>query len=118
MTGGEWSSSVSGRRQEGAAPVSEGERSTWGDSWFPCGEATRGCSGVAVADSRSRAASALNQGGRQLVGPIGPKSLFGLDTIVEIKQAVKMEWAGKERFFGRKKIMEKNFDCCSLNKKI
>jgi hypothetical protein len=60
----------------------------------------------------------LNQGGRQLVGPIGPKSLFGLDTIVEIKQAVKMEWAGKERFFGRKKIMEKNFDCCSLNKKI
>jgi hypothetical protein len=42
--------------------------------------------------------------------------LFGSDTVVEIKHAVKMEWAGKERFLGRKKIMKKNLGYCSLNK--
>jgi hypothetical protein len=41
--------------------------------------------------------------------------LFALDTVVEIKQAAEMEWAGKERFLDRKKIVEKNFGCCSLN---
>jgi hypothetical protein len=28
------------------------------------------------------------------------KTLFGTDTVVEIKQAAKIEWIGKERFFG------------------
>jgi hypothetical protein len=37
---------------------------------------------------------------------------------VEIKQAAEMEWAEKEGFLGRKKIVEKNLGCCSLNKKI
>jgi hypothetical protein len=37
---------------------------------------------------------------------------------VEIKQTVEMEWAGKERFLGQKKIVEKHLSCCSLNKKI
>jgi hypothetical protein len=34
---------------------------------------------------------------------------------VKIKHATKMEWAGKVIFFGQRKIMEKNLDCCSLN---
>ncbi len=40
------------------------------------------------------------------------KSLFGSDIVVEIKQTHEMEWAGKERFLGRNKIMEKNLGCC------
>jgi hypothetical protein len=39
---------------------------------------------VAAADNRSRASSA--------------KRLFASDTVVEIKQAASMEWAGKGRF--------------------
>jgi hypothetical protein len=35
---------------------------------------------------------------------------------VEIEQAPKIEWAGKERFLGRIKIVKKNLGCCSLNK--
>jgi hypothetical protein len=34
---------------------------------------------------------------------------------VEIKQVAKIEWAGKERFLGQKKIVKKNLSCCSLN---
>jgi hypothetical protein len=34
--------------------------------------------------------------------------LFGLDIVVEIKQAGKIEWAEKERFLYLKKIMKKN----------
>jgi hypothetical protein len=49
---------ISGRREEGAAPVSEGERSTRGGSWSPCRGVTRGCSGM-VADSQSRTATGL-----------------------------------------------------------
>jgi hypothetical protein len=33
---------------------------------------------------------------------------FGPNTVVGIKQAAKIEWAGKERFLGRKKIVEEN----------
>jgi hypothetical protein len=44
--------------------------------------------------------------------------MFALDNIVEIKQATKMEWDGNERFICRKKIVEKNLGCWSLNKKI
>jgi hypothetical protein len=44
--------------------------------------------------------------------------LFGTDIVVEIKQATKKEWAGKEGFFRRMKIVEKNLGCCSLNKKF
>jgi hypothetical protein len=44
--------------------------------------------------------------------------LFGPDTVVEIKHAGKIEWDGKERFLGRKKIVKKNLGCCSLNKKL
>jgi hypothetical protein len=40
------------------------------------------------------------------------------DTVVDIKQTVEMEWVEKERFLGRKKIVEKNLDCCSLNRKM
>jgi hypothetical protein len=36
---------------------------------------------------------------------------------VEIKQAVEMEWARKERFLGQNKIV-KNLRCYSLNKKF
>jgi hypothetical protein len=36
---------------------------------------------------------------------------------VEIKQAVEMEWARKERFLGQNKIV-KNLHCYSLNKKF
>jgi hypothetical protein len=61
--------------EEGATSVFEGERSMRDDSWFPRRGTAGGCSGVAVADSRSRAASGLTQCGR----------LFGPDTIVEIK---------------------------------
>jgi hypothetical protein len=43
--------------------------------------------------------------------------LFGLDTVVGIKQAAKVERVGKERFLDRKKIMQKNLGCCNLNKK-
>jgi hypothetical protein len=43
--------------------------------------------------------------------------LFGPDTVVKIKQAAKIEWVGKERFLGQKKIVKKNLGCCSLNKK-
>jgi hypothetical protein len=35
---------------------------------------------------------------------------------VEIEQAAKIEWVGKERFLGRKKIVKKNLGCCNLNK--
>jgi hypothetical protein len=46
------------------------------------------------------------------------KRLFGPDTVVDIKQAAEVERVGKERFLGRKKIMEKNLGCCNLIKKI
>jgi hypothetical protein len=46
------------------------------------------------------------------------EGLFGLDTVVEMKQTTKIEWVGKERFLGQKKIVEKNLGCYSLNKKI
>jgi hypothetical protein len=44
--------------------------------------------------------------------------LFELDTVAEIKQGAELEWAGKERFLDRKKIVKKNLGCCSLNEKI
>jgi hypothetical protein len=44
--------------------------------------------------------------------------LFGAATVVEIKQTTEMEWAGKERFLGQNKIVEKNLGYCSLKKKI
>jgi hypothetical protein len=43
--------------------------------------------------------------------------LFASDTVVKIKEAAEMEWNGKVRFLGHKKIVEKNLGCCSLNKK-
>jgi hypothetical protein len=43
--------------------------------------------------------------------------LFGPDNVVEIKHAAKIKWVEKERFLDRKKIMNKNLSCCSLNKK-
>jgi hypothetical protein len=43
--------------------------------------------------------------------------LFGAATVVEIKQTTEMEWAGKERFLGQNKIVEKNLGYCSLKKK-
>jgi hypothetical protein len=36
--------------------------------------------------------------------------------MVEIKQTAEMEWVEKERFLDPKKIVEKNLNCCSLNK--
>jgi hypothetical protein len=39
---------VLGKREKGATPISEGERSTWDDSWFPCVGATLGCSNVTM----------------------------------------------------------------------
>jgi hypothetical protein len=38
----------------------------------------------------------------------GAKSLFGLDTVVEIKQIITIEWVGKERFLDPNKIVKKN----------
>jgi hypothetical protein len=35
--------------------------------------------------------------------------LFGSDTVVEIKQIAKIEWAGKERFLGQKENCEEEF---------
>jgi hypothetical protein len=72
-----FNASIFGRREKGAVPVSEGERSMWGGSWFPCEGATGGCSGVAATDSQSRIASGLTQGGRQLVRLVGPTSYLG-----------------------------------------
>jgi hypothetical protein len=97
--------------------ISEGEMSMRGGFWFPRGGATEGCSSAAVCC-----------GGRLLESSgvwIDPRwkttswaqRLFGPDTVVEIKQAVKIEWAGKERFLGRKKIVKKNLSGCGLNKK-
>jgi hypothetical protein len=40
-----------------------------------------------------------------------------MDSVVEIKRAVKIEWAGKERLLDQKKIVKKNLGWCSLNKK-
>jgi hypothetical protein len=54
-----------------ASPISEGERSMQGSSWFPCGGVTGGCSGAVAHGSRSRAACGLTLGGRQVVGPKG-----------------------------------------------
>jgi hypothetical protein len=31
--------------------------------------------------------------------------LFGPDTVVEIRQTHKIEWVGKEKFLGRKKLL-------------
>jgi hypothetical protein len=45
------------------------------------------------------------------------KKLFGLDTDVEIKQAGKIEWVRKERFFWPKENCQEEFGCCSLNKR-
>jgi hypothetical protein len=90
-----------GEERKGQRPVSKGERSTHGGSWFPCGEATRGCSSAAVTgiwfDPRWKTTNRANWGER----------LFGTDTIVKIKHATEMEWAGKVIFFGQRKIMEK-----------
>jgi hypothetical protein len=68
---------------------------------------------VVAASSRSQAMFGLTRGGRQSVVQLGQK----------------VAWAGYycgdqpgcqngmrcERFLGRKKIMEKNLGCCSLN---
>jgi hypothetical protein len=110
-----FNASVLGRREERVVAVLEGERSMRGSSWFAQGGATRGCSN-AVACGYSRQPKL---GGVWIVlrckttsWACWAKRLFGLDTIMEIKQAAKMEWAGKERFLGRNKIMEKNLGCC------
>jgi hypothetical protein len=45
--GGEFfNASLLGKREEGVAPILEGERSTWGRPWFPCGGETRKHSGT------------------------------------------------------------------------
>jgi hypothetical protein len=43
-----FNASVSEKREEGTTPVSEGERSTRGGSWFPHGGLTGGCNIVAI----------------------------------------------------------------------
>jgi hypothetical protein len=89
-----FNASVSGRREEGAMPISEVERSTLGGSWFPCRGATGECSGAAAS------------GGQQLeLGSvwIDPRWKTTSQANLDIKQAIEMEWAGKERFLGRKK---------------
>jgi hypothetical protein len=110
-----FNASVLGRREERVVVVLEGERSMRGSSWFAQGGVTRGCSS-AVACGYSRQPKL---GGVWIVlrckttsWACWSKRLFGMDTIMEIKQAAKMEWAGKERFLGRNKIMEKNLGCC------
>jgi hypothetical protein len=44
-----FNASIQREERKGQRPVSKGERSTHGGSWFPCGEATKGCSSAAVA---------------------------------------------------------------------
>jgi hypothetical protein len=96
-------------------PILERERSTHGISWFPRGGVIGGCSDAAAAcDYRSQATSRLTRGDRQ---PVGLKD-FVSDIVVEIKQTLKIEWVEKERFFGKKKIMDTNLGCRSLNKKF
>jgi hypothetical protein len=92
-------------------PVSKGERSMRGGSWFPRGGAARGCSNTAVCG-----------GGRQSESSDGgatswTQRVFGSNTIVEIKQVAEIEWARKERFLSQNKIVKKNLGCCCLNKK-
>jgi hypothetical protein len=72
---------------------------------------------AAVASSQSQTTSGLSRGGRQPVGSVGLKMLFGPDNVVEIKHDAKIKWVEKERFLDRKKIVNKNLSCCSLNKK-
>jgi hypothetical protein len=38
-----FNASVSGKREEGVAPISEGEKSTSGNTWFPHRGVTGGC---------------------------------------------------------------------------
>jgi hypothetical protein len=99
---------VSGRREEEVAPVSEGERSMQGSSWFLCGGATEGCNDAAMCGS-----------GQQLeldfvwIDPrwktiSQPENLFGSDTVMEIKHVIKIEWVEKE-ILGLKENYEEEF---------
>jgi hypothetical protein len=105
---------VSGRREEGVTPVSNGERST------RCGTAPGSRAERrqedAAASSRSRAAYGLTRGGRQSVKPVGAKDC--LDQILfgdQIGCRNGMAW--ERGILWLKKIMEKNLGCCNLNKK-
>jgi hypothetical protein len=66
-------------------------------------------------DSRSRVASGLTRGRRQ---PVGPKACLRRILLWRSNSLPKWDGLGKKIFLDRKKIMEKNLGCCSLNKKI
>jgi hypothetical protein len=70
---------ILGRGEEEAVPVSKGERSIHGGSWFPHEGVTRGCNGALMASSRSRCqmTSGLTRGGRQLVRLVMPEDRLG-----------------------------------------
>jgi hypothetical protein len=93
-----FNASILGTREKGAAPVSEGESSTWGDSWFPHGGATGGCSGVAATDSQSQIAFGLTQGGRQSVGLVGPIGCLGQILLWRLNRLPKKNGMGKRDF--------------------
>jgi hypothetical protein len=72
-----FNASVSGRRDEGAAPILEGKRSMHGDSCFSRGGATRGYNGAATTGSRSQSSPGLTRCERQSLRPVGPTCYLG-----------------------------------------
>jgi hypothetical protein len=71
--------SISVRREEGKMHVSEGERNTHGNSWFPHGGATGGCSDAAACgggQQQSRTAPGLTRCGDNQSSILGQKVVW------------------------------------------